>query len=678
MPFIKKSHLLILISCVFFLTTSTVFAEPLSLREKIPKEAIAYLRVPHLWDFFASPALTQEKQKDLKAAIVKNITEQNEVIGLLAQHLNSPLEAVFLLPEDMPPPFLSVLLSVQLDLTSLEEMNTLLEKVTTQLPFIKKVSDLSAKGYGALTIEEVPVFVHYAVESQTLSLMGGVAASLEKFQATLNITSPVEEQLLHRLEAQIDTSHQGLFYWLNLQRLMPFMQASLPPDQTVLWQKWGLAEMQALAVGWGTRDGKSRLKFVLDAPKAGYRELIPNVTNDFSLTAAGRPGGFFALNLPVLELLAGVEKVLETEAMTTQLADYKKAKQKFQDELGFTPEEPFNAVGNEIVIFSDEVGVFLAVKVKDNEKWTTLLTKLVEKFKLTYETREIQGKMYHHLVFPSLFSAKDLPTDGDAAKEFLAILLINFKTHYYWVEDKGYLLFSDVPQALIEHQNHAQSAPLHTWLKDTQRQDPTSTVLLLSTNLQDVPRYLYYGYLKTLNMLADSVGSQLDLFTLPTPNDLNLPREGTYGMQVNLSDSAVTAELTFENNPLEFFLATNSHMTGVAVIGILAAVAIPANADYIKRAKVSEGIQLLGGLKTPAEEYLASKGQLPEVSEITEKNSGKYTKRIWLLESGDGYGAEFNDPDIRGTLKLLYDKETNKWRCTHEGMQERYLPAVCK
>ena len=52
-------------------------------------------------------------------------------------------------------------------------------------------------------------------------------------------------------------------------------------------------------------------------------------------------------------------------------------------------------------------------------------------------------------------------------------------------------------------------------------------------------------------------------------------------------------------------------MIVVAIIGILAAVAIPAYQDYTIRAKVTEGLSLASAGKTAVSEYYATNGSLP-------------------------------------------------------------------
>src|SRR5260221_8234882 len=69
-------------------------------------------------------------------------------------------------------------------------------------------------------------------------------------------------------------------------------------------------------------------------------------------------------------------------------------------------------------------------------------------------------------------------------------------------------------------------------------------------------------------------------------------------------------------------------MIVVAIIGILAAVAIPAYQDYIARAQVSEAVSLLGSGKTPFAEYWASQNMWPAASEVMGNTQGKYTSSI--------------------------------------------------
>src|SRR4030066_415725 len=52
-------------------------------------------------------------------------------------------------------------------------------------------------------------------------------------------------------------------------------------------------------------------------------------------------------------------------------------------------------------------------------------------------------------------------------------------------------------------------------------------------------------------------------------------------------------------------------MIVVAIIGILAAVAIPSYQDYTKRAHVSEGLQLAGGVKTGVGGFYGANGTWP-------------------------------------------------------------------
>ncbi len=73
-------------------------------------------------------------------------------------------------------------------------------------------------------------------------------------------------------------------------------------------------------------------------------------------------------------------------------------------------------------------------------------------------------------------------------------------------------------------------------------------------------------------------------------------------------------------------------MIVVAIIGILAAVAIPAYGDYTARAQAAEAFTLLDGLKTPLTELYTSAGlfglDTKGISGVTGITSGKYVKSI--------------------------------------------------
>jgi type IV pilus assembly protein PilA len=71
-------------------------------------------------------------------------------------------------------------------------------------------------------------------------------------------------------------------------------------------------------------------------------------------------------------------------------------------------------------------------------------------------------------------------------------------------------------------------------------------------------------------------------------------------------------------------------MIVVAIIGILAAIAIPAYQNYTIRAQVTEGLTLADGWKTAIAEYYANTGVMPSQSNLngTCVSVGKYESQV--------------------------------------------------
>lgn len=59
-------------------------------------------------------------------------------------------------------------------------------------------------------------------------------------------------------------------------------------------------------------------------------------------------------------------------------------------------------------------------------------------------------------------------------------------------------------------------------------------------------------------------------------------------------------------------------MIVVAIIGILAAIAIPQYQNYVARAQATEAVSLLGAAKTPVTEFVASNGSFPTAAQLVQ------------------------------------------------------------
>ena len=133
-------------------------------------------------------------------------------------------------------------------------------------------------------------------------------------------------------------------------------------------------------------------------------------------------------------------------------------------------------------------------------------------------------------------------------------------------------------------------------------------------------------------------------------------------------------------------------MIVVAIIGILAAVAIPAYQDYIARSQVSEAVSLMGSSKTPLAEYFADKGAWPtNLSDVLGNTSGKYTGAITSSGTAtvSGTASAYTvaasmktnqiNAAITGKTMYLYTQDSGKtWNCTKGDIDNKYLPGACR
>jgi type IV pilus assembly protein PilA len=132
-------------------------------------------------------------------------------------------------------------------------------------------------------------------------------------------------------------------------------------------------------------------------------------------------------------------------------------------------------------------------------------------------------------------------------------------------------------------------------------------------------------------------------------------------------------------------------MIVVAIVGILAAIALPAYQDYIARSKVSEVMAALGAAKTSVSEFAGTNNRLPATTDeaglSAPASTAKYisglswaNNRVEAVVKAGGAVAALDNAVVYMTPTM--DAATNQvtWNCgtTAAATSYKYLPSNCR
>lgn len=663
------------------------------LRDHLPAETLAYFSMPNLWNYLFDPKgdslhqlhINPTFQKQINA--IKLAAEDNYInliprnshplFKALMNNQTGPIE-IAVINYVVGGPMPNVAMASHFENFSHEQMSALLNQLLTQYTpgSEPQISTEKDKQLWQFSFQNMPHFIQYQANTGQFLMLSGPGATQQKINNLWQKPTDPNLNDIVKLDKQRDPSGLNLRMWLAPAAIYPLLAGFIPTEQRQKLELLAINKTQYLWLGTSSNAGKSSLAIHYLMPEAGWRLFLPRSEHSFDITTAGQPDSVMQMALPTRQQWqTTMNQPMIPDKAKKSLQDIS---DKLKDVFGFEPGELLDAYEQQFYLVNDQAGRWMALKIKDSALHDKLSQQILDVLQEQPLQNKLAGVNIHHMHFSSiekLYLGADKSNNNTADIErYLGLL----KEHHYWMQIDDVIYMAKVPQILAELANTDKPAQLHQWLAG-QGLDWHNSILAYGTEIDHMPRDIYYFYLTFVQTLADLAGTEIDLFALPTAQELNLPTKGRLSLSVHSDQQGFSVEIDYEYSLAEHLIRPESGMLTVAVVGILAAYAVPAYRDYSLRAKVMQSLTDTAAIKMAvSEHYIASGGysgfdkqlnDLPTYISVDDAN-GMIT--VYLKTIDDS----FDDEDYVQLIPEISDMGI-VWHC-QSNIKKAWLPASCR
>jgi Tfp pilus assembly major pilin PilA len=690
----------------------TVIASPAWLRQHLPAQTVAYLRIPSPWGILGSvpngrpldTALSTQAHLDAIAKIRDGIAKDKlladlkvtPVASLLLGDLRSPIEVIIVDPLGIPSFTSRVVVTAVLDVPSVDALNTRLASIGASTPLLK--APLDAQGNGQLVADGGAV--HYDVAQRRLWVTGAmhglagnqppadgaaltaVIADIDKASAA---TAPATLALL---ESRIDTSGEGFFGWVTMRGVGAVAAAQAGDSPFGKLPADFASKADAVAFGAGTVNGRGQFQLIVHAPQARLLQYAAPTAFAPTVKTVGEPRWVVTMSTPTAETWKTIEGNLNLDFGPEGATKIREGLARMSKRYHFGFERYIGSFGPESVIFADAAGLYFATHVRDWKSWNTLIDEnKANGWKSG--TAKVDGTEVHWLSIPGQ-AAADLPPDSDPTMRSFMQLVDRFGGRAWWTEEGDWAVFAKVPQALSDRAAAGPDTSLDEWFK-ARAYPGQRTLVGFSATSHGAQRDAYYTYLSLLQFVGGVTGSDVDISTLPSAHTLGLPDKGVMGAALEVDKETMGFSFTYEQSPVEL-VGESGGASAIAVTAILAAIAVPQYQQYMLRSQVTHALEAATPAKVAVAEHRISTGRFPASNAAAglgkpETLGNEYAGSVEVGQGGEIVVTMDATPPHKTDAKLdsgqliltpKVDGKTVTWTCSGEGIDAKNLPPTCQ